>query len=636
MSTKRFSIEAVFKVHDQMSRAIGKIAGRAERFTRSFRRGLRAVDRRIGKVTARLGRMFTGAMGFLGRGLTVGAAAATAALAATAVAMNRVASGADDLGKLTERIEFPIEEFQTWRFAAQQSGVSNDAFASSMDRFVKRIGEAKAGTGTLYGILKRGQPTLLRQLQATSDSAEALDLYRRALSKVEDPTKRAALTAAAFGRAGLQMSTLLTASEESIRALRLEAEQNGIVTRAQARAAAQYNDALASLKGAVGGLLQSALLPMMPAITRVMRRTRDWVAANREVISERLTSFLRDTGTRILRVARSIGTWVAVNEDLIRSELTGFLDDARSAVTKLRDNLPEIVKWLKRIGTAAAAVLAIETASRVAQAALVGLKGILWLTRKAKLAYAWATGVAAAAEWGFASAAGASTRALGPLKGAATAVGGRFAALRGALAAPALGGGIKGLTLLLGKGGLLTAAAGVGFAIGSWLDHKFKISEMVSGWMADFDGLNSVVEKTGQFLGIAALEDIGRGLRQRNQDLQEIGRSTERGTGGAVRKLAAKMETRLPAPDGGLARTTDSAEAGQLPQVVNPQMAAARETARETAREVQRLVTESSDTTTTREEVEVTIRNESGQRIDVGRKRPGRSTRLRLDPSGAF
>ena len=636
MSTNRFSIEAVFKVHDQMSRAIGKIAGRAERFTRSFRRGLRAVDSRIGKVTARLGRMFTGAMGFLGRGVTVGAAAATAALAATAVAMNRVASGADDLGKLTERIEFPIEEFQTWRFAAQQSGVSNDAFAKSMDRFVKRIGEAKARTGTLYGILKRGNPTLLRQLRATSDSAEALDLYRRALSKVEDPTKRAALTAAAFGRAGLQMSTRLTASEQSIRALRLEAEQNGIVTKAQARAAEQYNDALASLKGAVGGLLQSALLPMMPAITRVMRRTRDWVAANREVISERLTSFLRDTGARILRVARSIGTWVAVNEDLIRSDLTGFLEGARSAMTKLRDNLPQIVKWLKRIGVALGVFFTLSAAVKVATVAVQLFKGALAIAKGVKIAYAAATNLATLAQARFAISTGASSKALVGMRLAALASMEGLAGLRGSLNAGALGSSINGVTSKLGKAGLLGAALAVGFSIGSWLDHKFKISEMVSGWMADFDGLNSVVEKTGQFLGIAALEDIGRGLRQRNQDLQEIGRSTERGTGGAVRKLAAKVETRLPAPDGGLVRTTDSAESGQLPQVVNPQMAAARETARETAREVQRLVTESSDTTTTREEVEVTIRNESGQRIDVGRKRSGHRSGLRLEPSGAF
>lgn len=57
-------------------------------------------------------------------------------------------------------------------------------------------------------------------------------------------------------------------------------------------------------------------------------------------------------------------------------------------------------------------------------------------------------------------------------------------------------GGIKGLLGgLLGKAGLVAAAAAAGYAFGSWLDETFKLSDGIADLLADVTGLNAELEK---------------------------------------------------------------------------------------------------------------------------------------------
>lgn len=285
--------------------------------------------------------------------------------------------------------------------------------------------------------------------------------------------------------------------------------------------------------------------------------------------------------------------WVAANEDLIVSKVGEFLQDVRT-------HLPEIVKWLKRIGVALGVFFALSAAVKVATVAVQLFKGALFIAKGVKIAYTAATKLATLAQARFALSTGASRKALVGMRMAALASMDGLAGLRGSLNAGALGSSINGVTSKLGKAGLLGAALAVGFSIGSWLDHKFKISEMVSGWMADFDGLNSVVAKTGEFLGFDALEDIGKGLMARNKDLREIGRSNVRGTG------LNPQATGATAPG---------------PQLASPQEAVARSV--------------SESISMQKEQVDIRIKDETG-RAEVKRTRPGSGASLRMQPSGGI
>lgn len=289
----RFSIEAVFRAVDKVTAPVTRMQNRVGKFIRKMERGLRSVNRVLDKTIRGLASGARVALKF-------GGAAVAAGVTAAALAINKVATAADDLAKRTRRIDFPIEEFQEWQFVAEQSGIAQELFDKSMEKFVKTVGEARAGTGTLVTILKKTNKPLLRQLLATKNSADAFDIYVQALRSTENVLDRTALATAAFGRTGAKFLNITEQSSDAIAALRKEQRENGVITAQQAKEAEKYNDALNSLKRSLFGLLQTVILPMLPKLTETLRVWREWVVANKEMVASRVFDFLIKTKDAIV------------------------------------------------------------------------------------------------------------------------------------------------------------------------------------------------------------------------------------------------------------------------------------------------------------------------------------------------
>jgi hypothetical protein len=282
----RFSVEAVFKAVDRVTAPVTRMQNRIGKMTRGLERGLRKIDRLTGKVVGGLKRAAFGAAKF-------GGALLGAASAAAVVAINKVADSADELAKRTRRIKFPIQEFQEWQFVAEQSGLTTAEFDKSMEKFTKTVGEARAGTGTLFTILKKTNKPLLQQLKNADNAADAFDIYIKALRNTENQMDKTALATAGFGRTGAKFLNITEQSADAIKALRKEQRENGIITKQQAAAAEAYNDSVNSLQRSLGGLLQSVILPMLPVITKTVREWRQWVVANREMLASRALDFIK-------------------------------------------------------------------------------------------------------------------------------------------------------------------------------------------------------------------------------------------------------------------------------------------------------------------------------------------------------
>ena len=194
---RRFSVEAVFKARDSISAPVSRMQNRIGRMTRSITRGLRTTNRVVGQISASLR-----------SGLRRGAFAATAAIASLGVSLNKVTTNADELAKQSRLLQFPIEELQEWKFAAEQSGVSTELLDKSLGAFSKRLGEAKIGTGPLAAGLNKLNPALLEQLTATESISDAFEIYIGAIRTSESATERAALANAAFSRSGLKLANI--------------------------------------------------------------------------------------------------------------------------------------------------------------------------------------------------------------------------------------------------------------------------------------------------------------------------------------------------------------------------------------------------------------------------------------------
>lgn len=293
--SKRFSVEAVFKGVDRITAPVSRMQQRLTRFTRNLQRGLRSASRASDKLAATFQR---------------GGKYITGVLAGVAFAINRTVDRVSALNDRAQRLDFNIEELQEWQYAANQSGVSTEAFDSSIAALTRRLGRARSGTGALYGHLRRTDRALLRNVQAAGSVSEAFDLVIQSMREMESPTERAALASAAFNNTGTALISMAQKSREEVDALKAAMRENGVVTQDMADTYSQLGDTTAKLKNAWQGFLVNVLLPLVPIMNDLVERTRAWLNANRDLS------------------ASAVLEWVE----------------------KLIENGAEIVKWLKRIG----------------------------------------------------------------------------------------------------------------------------------------------------------------------------------------------------------------------------------------------------------------------------------------------
>lgn len=359
----RFSVEAVFKAVDRVTAPVSRMQQRLGKFTRSVERGMRSATRAISGMNARL-RSVAGSL------LRVGGAAVVGGITAVTLALNNQADAADALAKRSRRLQFPIEELQEWQFVAEQSGIASETFDKSLEKFTKTVGEAKAGTGTLITVLKKANPALLAQLNATDSVSDAFDLYLGALRETEDQTVKTALATAAFGRTGAQFLNITEQSTDAIAALRKEQRQNGVITKQQAEQAEAYNDAVNSLQRSLKGLLADVILPLTPALTRVARQWREWIVANREMLQLKISQFFSDAKDRVVSMARAVAEFSRQNN--LADMFFGALDAATSFFAFIREN----ERTLRQL---AGAYILVNVAIKLVTVSTMALRGAMML-----------------------------------------------------------------------------------------------------------------------------------------------------------------------------------------------------------------------------------------------------------------
>lgn len=265
---------------------------------------LRSVNRAMSTIS-----------GHLTRGLKYGALAGGAALAGVFHAVNRTTESMDALAKKTRAMDFPIEEYQKFQFAAEQSGVKTEIFDKSLQKFTKTVGELKGGYGAMYTALKKTNPELLKQLKDTDDVSDAFKLYLGAIEKTPGAMGKAAMATAGFGRSGMDMINLANAGTGEIGRLMRQQEENGIVTAEQAAKAEEYNDMMNRLGRTVKGFLVDVISPLLPELTKLADSTRKWMVANKGIISTKFLEFIKKVPEYMEDIAywgKKIAKYVAV------------------------------------------------------------------------------------------------------------------------------------------------------------------------------------------------------------------------------------------------------------------------------------------------------------------------------------
>lgn len=293
------------------------LAQQQEQLARRAREATERLDRQRdamrrlsdANVSGRFNKM-TGEIGRLGRRTLMAGGAAVGGIFALA---NSTASLGDDVAKTSAKIGITSQALQELRYAGERSGISTQKLDSSMERFVKRLGEARQGSGAAAKAYEQLglDANQLAQLTPTQALAEVAD----AMGNVENHTDRVALMAKFFGREGVAMINMLNGGSEGLNQFARDARNVGYVLGNQAPGhAEEFKDALLDAQSSLQGMKNTIGAELMPAVTDLMRQFSGWMRENRDRVREFARTFgerLKSAVPMILELARGAGTFAA-------------------------------------------------------------------------------------------------------------------------------------------------------------------------------------------------------------------------------------------------------------------------------------------------------------------------------------
>jgi len=300
-SGSNMALSVLLRMQDQMTAPVK----RAQESLGAFKRNAESIGRQVGfeRVTENFsrageaGRELYDTAGRVGRRLAAVSAAGAAALTGITVA---VANSADELAKFADQMDIPVESLQEWQYAAERMGVSQSTFNSSLAAFSRRLADARDGTGALHSRLKETNPELLEQLTHARDTNEALSLYMRAMEGAADQTERNGMAAAAFSRAGMDMSRMVRDGADEIDRLRERARDLGfILSDETARQGEQFADQMLDMRKSMLGLRNIIGGALMPAFGDLMDQITAGVLYVQPLVREWAEGFAADLPGRI-------------------------------------------------------------------------------------------------------------------------------------------------------------------------------------------------------------------------------------------------------------------------------------------------------------------------------------------------
>lgn len=299
-SKKQFPLSIVIGAVDKITapllgiqRKITRISAPLKKLNKSISRMSNAAGFNVmGAAIRRVGKSAWGLTKQVG---ILGAKIVGLGILAAGMATKMVVSFAkvgDTAAKTGKALGLTAEQVQEYEFMADRSGVSQTILNSSLIAFTKRLGESKAGTGGLFSMLKKVNPELLKQLQATENTGEALDLYLEYLGSIKSESKQAALASAAFSRSGVKMSNVAREGAAGMKALKEEAHRLGLViSNDAAKSSEAFMDELTNMKASLTGVKNILGSSLMPIIRELTVRFTEFVVKNRGAIKKWADSF---------------------------------------------------------------------------------------------------------------------------------------------------------------------------------------------------------------------------------------------------------------------------------------------------------------------------------------------------------
>lgn len=291
---------------------VDRVTAPARRISASFRgisrdAALTRLASDVRNVGVQFGRVSTEAGVVARRIRGIGLAAGAAALGTGGIAgfTGRYAAMAEEIGNSARKIGIGVEELQELRKVGDQAGVPVESLDVNMEQFVKRIGQAREGTGAAKKTFKAMGIELKDSSGKVKSAGTLMEEVADKISKIPDASKRAKLLNELFGRSGLELLPILEKGAAGIREMRSEV-RGGVFTQEEINRLEEYDQNLDRMRLAFSGVLKVVVVELVPAMNRLVQRITAFAKANKEAFSSEIVGGLKLFGNAISSTARII------------------------------------------------------------------------------------------------------------------------------------------------------------------------------------------------------------------------------------------------------------------------------------------------------------------------------------------
>ena len=185
----------------------------------------------INKTAAAFNSIKTGLSGIASQAASVKGAMAGLIATVTSGAflqMGRQAlDAAGGLGELASQTGASMKALQAYKFIALENGVTNEQMQKGFAQLTKRLGEAKLGSDKMIEAF--AAVGISGQQLATMTTDQAMLKIAEAMSRIEDPAKRAALEVQLFGKAGQALDPILRQGAAAIQEQTQKLQEMGVI-----------------------------------------------------------------------------------------------------------------------------------------------------------------------------------------------------------------------------------------------------------------------------------------------------------------------------------------------------------------------------------------------------------------------
>jgi hypothetical protein len=240
------------------------LSARDREFTRAMERAQRRVEsfskrsnRDLMSTTAAFNTMISAARGLL--------PALSAGLVVNEV--RRVVTELDNIGKTADRLGLTTDALQELRAAAQTAGVNTQTLDMAMQRFGRRLAEARQGAGEAKGALEEMNIELFNADGTARTTEQVLGDVANAMQGMSVQTDRNRIAMRLFDSEGVALVNMLRDGADGLDEMRRQARELGIVIDEDLiRNAEEAEDKLYLMSQVIKVNMSEALINLAPLL----------------------------------------------------------------------------------------------------------------------------------------------------------------------------------------------------------------------------------------------------------------------------------------------------------------------------------------------------------------------------------